>query len=220
MKLNFLNVLKKKSTQDEIAEQIIALEMKKTQCEKTRDEAKNACKELRGQAMCEERVNPDAIRAADKTYDAASLDLEIITESLEELHKSLAVVFKTYIDEGFAKIIEDRRKLEANREILMHEANRMKGRLFGLMIGICGHPEIARRQLEAPLSFSPFNDSPLYAEFHSEKERALNELSKPTPGEIENDIQSRQFELNNLKVEDGCNRVLNKYRETIVAVAD
>jgi len=46
MKLNFLNILNKKSTPDEIVEQIVALDKKHRQYRKEYDEAKEKVKEI------------------------------------------------------------------------------------------------------------------------------------------------------------------------------
>ena len=96
MKLNFLNVLNGKAGHEEIAEQIVALELKQKECERDRDSSKVLCKEVRGKVMCGERISPDVIRNADKAYEEASLNLEIVTESIEDLKKKLIVALEEY----------------------------------------------------------------------------------------------------------------------------
>ena len=89
MKLNFLNILNKKSTPDEIVEQIVALEKKHRQYQKEYDEAKEKVKEIRSRAICDEKINPDAVKQADKRFDEAKINLEIVTESMEKLKAKL-----------------------------------------------------------------------------------------------------------------------------------
>ncbi len=125
MKLNFLNVMNKKSGPDEIAEQIIALEVKKGECERIRDDAKKACKEMRGKIMCGERVNAEAL-----------LDLETVEEGLEELKKHLYVSIEARHEEESKKVTIDRQKWAAEKDKLQREIDKVKGRLVGLMMGV------------------------------------------------------------------------------------
>jgi hypothetical protein len=220
MKLNFLNVLNKKSAPDEIAEQIVALEVKKAQCEKTRNEAKSACKELRGKTMCGERVDSDAIKRADKAYEEAVLDLEIVTDSLEELNKRLYVALEAHREEESKQLIEDSHKWAAEKDKLMREVIRIKGRLLGLMIGIYHYESEAIVQLQNPPSFNVANSDPCFAEFTVEKNRALAELKKPTPADLEDVIHHKDHWLLRFNIEDEYRDILSKYRAKVPSAAD
>lgn len=213
MKLNFLNVLKGKSSPDEIAEQIAALELKKAQCEKTRDAAKNACKELRGKTMCGEVVDPEAVRGADKAYEEAVLDLEIVSDSLAELHKKLYASIEALRDEESRRITEERQKWQSEQEKLWREISRLKGRLFGIVMGIYGHPEGVRRHLESYPSFSFSTNDSYYNEFTAEKERAEAELKRPSPSDLNNAIERKQRWLDIFNLEEEYQSVLKKYRK-------
>ena len=220
MKLNFLNVLNKKSAPDEIAEQIVALEVKKAQCEKARDEAKSACKELRGKTMCGERVDSDAIKRADKAYEEAVLDLEIVDDSLEELNKQLYIALEVHREEESKQITEDHHKWAAEKDKLMREVIRLKGRLLGLMIGIYHYESEAIVQLQNPPSFNISNSDPCFAEFTAEKNRALAELKKPTPADLEDTIQHKDHWLLRFNIEDEYRDILSKYRAKVPSSAD
>ena len=220
MKLNFLNVLSKKSAPDEIAEQIVALEVKKIQCEKARDEAKSTCKELRGKTMCGERVDSDAIKRADKAYEEAVLDLEIVTDSLEELNKQLYVALEAHREEESKQIIEDSHKWVAEKEKLMREVIRLKGRLLGMMIGIYHYESETIVQLQNPPSFNISNSDPYFAEFTAEKNRALAELKKPTPADIEDAVHHKDHWLLRFNIEDEYRDILSKYRAKVPSGAD
>jgi hypothetical protein len=220
MKLNFLNVLNKKSAPDEIAEQIVALEVKKAQCEKARDEAKNSCKEMRGKTMCGERVDSDAIKRADKAYEEAVLDLEIVDDSLEELNKRLYVALETHREDESKQVIEDGHKWAAEKEKLMREVSKLKGRLVGMMIGIFHYESEAIVQLHSPPSFNFSNTDTHYAEFTAEKNRALAELKKPTPGDLDNAIQRKNGWLLHFNIEDEYRDILGKYRAKVPSGAD
>ena len=220
MKLNFLNVLNKKSTPDEIAEQIVALEIKKGQCEKIRDEAKHTCKELRGKMMCGEKVNPEAVKQADKAYEETILDLEIVAESIEELNKKLYAALEAHREEESRQIINDRRRWEGEREKLMREISKIKGRLVGLMTGIYHYPEEATRQLESYPSFTFPDTHPYFAEFTAEKDRALAELRRPAPADLDNAIQQKDRWLFTFNLEDEYQGILKKHRSKIQAGAD
>jgi len=215
MKLNFLNVLNKKSAPEEIAEQVVALEVKKVQCEKARDEAKNSCKEMRGKTMCGERVDPEAIKRADKAYEEAVLDLEIVDDSLEELNKQLYIALEAYREDESKQIINDRHKWAAEKEKLMREVVRLKGRLLGMMIGIYRYESEAVLQLQNPPSFNFSNTDPYFAEFTAEKDRALAELKKPTPADLDNGIQHKDRWLLHFNIEDEYRDILSKYRAKV-----
>ena len=220
MKLNFLNVLSKKSTPDEIAEQIIVLEIKKAQCEKIRDDAKNACKEFRGKTMCGEKVDPEAIKRADKVYEETVLDLEIVTEGIEELNKNLYIALEAHRDEESKRINDDRHRWSAEKEKILREISKLKGRLVGLMIGIYHYEGDAIVQLQTSPSFIFSNTHPHFAEFTTEKDRALAELKKPTPADLDNAIQQKDRWLLTFNVEDEYRDIINKYRAKIKAGAD
>ncbi len=220
MKLNFLNVLNKKSAPDEIAEQIVALEIKKAQCEKARDEAKTACKELRGKTMCGERVDADAVKRADKAYKEAGLDLEIVGDSIEELNKQLYVALETKHAEESKQIIEDRHKWAAEREKLLREADRLKGRLMGMMIAVYRYEEDAVVQLQTSPSFIFSNTHPNFAEFCTERDRALAEIKKPTPSDLLDAIHQKDRWLLNFDVEKEHRETIAKHRAKVPSGAD
>ena len=90
MKLNFLNVLKGKSSPDEIVEQIVALEEKQKQCEKEKQDAKERVKEIRSSVMCGEKVNPNAVREADSALEECNINLDVVSENLERLKENFS----------------------------------------------------------------------------------------------------------------------------------
>jgi len=213
MKLNFLNVLKKESTPEEIAEQIIALEIKKTQCEKIRDNAKSICKELRGKTMCGESVNTEAVKQADKSYDESVLDLEIVEESLEELKKNLFTSLEARHAQESKQICIDRNKWATEKEKLLREVNKVKGRLVGLMIGVYHYEPEAMHQLGNLSAFNVSNSDPLYEEFTTEKNQALSELKRPTPADLEVAVQRKEHWVSTFKIDEEYESILKMYRE-------
>ena len=213
MKLNFLNVMNKKSTPDEIAEQIVALEIKKSQCEKVRDEAKGACKELRGKTMCGERVNAEAIKQADKAYDEAVLDLEIVDDSIEELKKNLRVSLEELCAEESKRAVVDRRKVSEEKLKLMREIDKVKGRLVGLMMGIYRYEGEAVRLLGDMSGFNLQSNHPNFDEFTVEKERALSELRRPSSADLENAVQGKEFWVSQFRLDEEYEKILKKYRD-------
>jgi hypothetical protein len=215
MKLNFLNVLKKESTPDEIAEQIVALEVKKSQCENSRDGAKNVCKELRGKTMCGESVNAEAVKQADKAYEESVLDLEIVEESLEELKKNLYTALEAHHAQESKQINIDRQKFASEKEKFLREVSKVKGRLVGLMIGVYHYESEVVHQLGNIGAFSISNTDPNYAEFTAEKNRALSELKRPTPADLEDAIQRKDIWISSFKIDDEYESILKKYRAKI-----
>ena len=155
MKLNFLNVLKGKSTPDEIAEQIVALEEKQKICEKEKQDAKERSKEIRSRIMCGEKINPNAVKEADSVLEECNINLDVVSESLEKLKEKLEEAFITLKDEASQKVIEIRRRLNRERDKAKLDLWKAKGKLFGLAFALHGHPETTRRDLESFPAFSP-----------------------------------------------------------------
>jgi len=179
MKLNFLNILNKKSTPDEIAEQIVALEKKQRQYQKEHDEAKEKVKEIRSRAICDEKINPDAVKQADKRFDEVKINLEIVDETIEKLKAKLYETLTALQEEESRNIVTERRVLNSKRSKAELELWREKGRLYAMAIAIYGHPETARRRLEDYPAFSPGLGSEPYEIYHTAKDKALSEINKP-----------------------------------------
>lgn len=211
MKLNFLNVLKKKSTPDEIAEQIVALELKKVQCEKARDVAKNACKELRGKALCEERVNLEEIRTADKAYEEAVLNLEIVTESIEEMHKALDSALLAFCDDERLRLQEKRKKLNDETVSSMKELARAKGRVVGAAMAVFGQDYLAIEHLGQNSNYRFDPDHVDYAEFKDGLDRALTEHRHPTLFEVKEECAAIENQLAMFNLDEARGRILKKY---------
>ena len=170
--------------------------------------------------MCGEKVDPEAIKRADKIYEETVLDLEIVTESIEELNKNLYIELEAHRDEESKRINDDRHRWSAEKEKVLREISKLKGRLVGLMIGIYHYEGDAIVQLQTSPSFIFSNIHPHFAEFTTEKDRALAELKKPTPADLDNAIQQKDRWLLTFNVEDEYRDIINKYRAKIKAGAD
>jgi len=211
MKLNFMNVLNKKSTPDEIVEQIVALEKKQRQYRKEHDEAKEKVKEIRSRAICDEKISPDKIKQADKRLDEAKINLEIIEETIEKLKTKLCETLTTLRDEESRNVAAERRVLNSKRSKAELDLWREKGRLFGVAIAVYGHPETARKRLEEYPSFSPGVGSEPYDIYHTAKDRALAEANKPTVADIEKDIERKESWVRNFDIEEEIGKLMKRY---------
>ncbi|MEK7200396.1 MAG: hypothetical protein AAB212_10850, partial [Bacteroidota bacterium] len=101
MKLNFLKVLNNQSNNpEEIAEQIVALELKQIEYEKQRDLLRIQTKELRQRKLCGEAIIDDQVKEADRKAENAGLDLEAVTESLAKLEERLRAAYESIRDSG------------------------------------------------------------------------------------------------------------------------
>ena len=213
MKLNFLNVLNGKASHEEIAEQIVALEIKQKECERDRDLSKILCKEVRGKTMCGERISPDVIRNADKGYEESLLNLEIVTDSIEELKKKLVVALEEHRQNEERRLNELRRKVEQEREKAMRELAKAKGRLLGIAFGIHGHPAVAQRSLGDSRSFVYTSSDQFHEEFDAEYKKAVAELKRPTFADIDDERQQREQWLYAFNSEEEFNQIIKKYRD-------
>lgn len=212
MKLNFLNVLKGKSTPEEIAEQIVALEEKQKLCEQEKIEAKEKAKEIRSRVMCGERVNPEAVKLADLALEECNINLDVVAESLAKLKTKLEESLIAKRDEELKRIIEDRNDMNRKKDEAILDLWRAKGKLFGLAYAIYGHPETTRRQLQEYPSFTPSMGTNEYNAFHPEKEKVIAELRRPTIADVEEDIRSRDHWVSHFDIEQEINALMKKYR--------
>ena len=213
MKLNFLNALNGKVNHEEIAEQIIALEIKQKECENERNLSKILCKEVRGKTLCGEKISPDVIKNADNGYEEALLNLEIVTEGLEELGKKLTVELEAYRQDEAKRIANMRSKLEQEREKVMREFAKAKGRLLGLAFSIYGHPAVARRHLEVLRSFTYTNTDQFHEEFEAEQNKTVAELKRPAFADLEEEYQQKERWLSSFNIDEEHACILKKYRD-------
>ena len=219
MKLNFLNALNGKVNHEEIAEQIVALEIKQKECENERNLSKILCKEVRGKTLCGEKISLDVIKNADKGYEEASLNLEIVTESLDELKRKLSESLMANCDDESKRLIEARRRLDQERDKAMCEFTKAKGRLFGMALSIYGYDERARINLECLRSFTPCNTDPFFEEFEYEKKKSLSEIKKPTVADIERDCEIKERWITTFNLDEEHAKILDKYRKKYASVA-
>jgi len=220
MKLNFLNILNKKSTPDEIVEQIVVLEKKQRQYQKEHDEAKEKVKEIRSRAICDEKISPDAVKQADKRFDEAKINLEIVDETIEKLKAKLSETLTALHEEESRNIVTERRVLNSKRSKAELELWREKGRLYAMAIAIYGHPETARRRLEEYPSFSPALGSEPYDIYHEAKDRALVEMNKPTVADIEKDIERKENWVRNFDIEEEIDKLTKRFNVQSSLVTD
>jgi len=216
MKLNFLNVLKGKSTPDEIAEQIVALEEKQKICEKEKQDAKERAKGIRSQIMCGEKVNPSAVKEADSALEECNINLDVVSESLEKLKEKLEEAFIALKDEEAEKIIVIRKRLNRERDKVKFDLWKAKGKLFGLTFALCGHPEGTRRDLESFPAFSPSVGTEEYDVFHAEKDRVIAGLNRPTVADVEEEIRGKSNWVSNFDLEKEMRRIMKKHKPQTV----
>jgi len=216
MKLNFLNVLKGKSTPDEIAEQIVALEEKQKICEKEKQDAKERSKEIRSRIMCGEKINPNAVKEADSALEECNINLDVVSESLEKLKEKLEGSFIALKDEASQKVIEIRRRLNRERDKAKLDLWKAKGKLFGLAFALHGHPETTRRDLESFPAFSPSVGTEEYDVFHAEKDRVIDGLNRPTVADVEEEIRGKSNWVSTFDLEKEIRRIMRKQRPQAV----
>lgn len=220
MKINFLNVLKGKSTPEEIAEQIVVLEEKQKLCEQEKAEAKEKVKEIRSRVMCGERVIPDAIKQADLALEECDINLDVISESLAKLKAKLEEALVAKRDEEMKRIVEDRNSMNREKDKAILELWRAKGRLFALAFAIYGHPETTRRHLEEFPEFSPGLGTDAHKVFHAEVEKGVTELRRPTIADVEEDIRSRDRWVSHFDLDEEIKSLMKKYKPEQVKPSD
>ena len=113
MKLNFLKVLNtNKTTPDEIAAEIAALEARQKDCEQELSGLREQAKDLRKRRLCGETVSEADIKDADHKVESVGLDLEAIVESIAKLDEKLRNTLQAIKDDG---VDESQRRGRAER---------------------------------------------------------------------------------------------------------
>ena len=212
MKLNFLNVLKSKSTPNEIAEQIVALEEKERQCEKEKQDAKERVKEIRSKIMCGEKVDPNVVKQADSALEECGINFDVVVETIAKLKEKLEETFIAIKDEETQKLVETSKRLNRERDKARLELWKAKGKLFGLAYALHGHPEVTRRALESFPAFSPSLGTEEYEIFHAEKDKAIARLDRPTVADIEDEIRNTSHWITHFNVDEEVKEIMKKHR--------
>jgi len=220
MKLNFLNVLKDKSTPDEIVEQIVALDERQKSCEQEKQVAKEMAKEVRSKIMCGEKVNPNAVKEADSALEESNINLDVISESLEKLKEKLEEAFVSLKNEESQKVIEGSKRLNRERDKVKLELWKAKGKLFGLAFALHGHPAVTRRDLESYPAFSPSVGTEEYNLFHAEKDRVIAGLNRPTVADVEEELRGKSNWVSNFDLEKQIRRIMRKHKTQPVEEAE
>lgn len=138
MKLNFLNVLKQKSTSDEIAGQIVLLEAKQAEVEAQKDALRREAKELRQRKLCAEAVSDAQMKEADAKLEDITLTMEAISESLAKLKDKLRDALEEESREGREAVQMTHARLIGERKELEEEFARLRGRLLAFAESILG----------------------------------------------------------------------------------
>ena len=220
MKLDYFNVLRKKSTPDEIAEQIVALEIKQKQCEAQRERAKKDCKDIRSRIMCGEKIPPDVQRNTDKAYEDARLDLEAVADSIEDLKKLLHSALESNCTEEKDRVAKLQRQKDASYEGVLRAVLKAKGRFIGLATAIYRHPEEAEVQsLNIGSRFHVTAQDPYYADYQAGVAEGIAELKHPTVAEIEEQCSVVTNQFMWFKADEESERLLEKYRKLAEAPA-
>jgi len=196
MKINFLNVLNRKSTSDEVAEQIVLLEAKQEEAAKEKEALRAISKELRQKKLCGEPVGENQIKEADARMEDATLNHEAIVESINKLKDRLRTALeeekeglKTEANRLNEEICKERRSCD-------EEFARMHARLLVFAQSYLG--SVADAYMKDGRLFR-FNSKTNHI-FMIEKERAERALTHPTcfEKEIEKDnyhLRYREFDL-------------------------
>lgn len=131
MKLNFLKVLNNQNnTPEEIAEQIVGLELKQMEYEKQLNTLRQQAKELRQKKLCGEVISEGQINEADRKVENASLDLEAVTESIANLSEKLRKTYEAIIENGHTVAGQKMKVIEPERDRLMEELARAKAKIL------------------------------------------------------------------------------------------
>ncbi len=213
MKLNFLNVLNKKSTPDEIAEQIAALEEKAREAVIERDILRASAKDLRQRKLCGESITDAQVKEADSKVESAVLDLEAIEETKQRLATKLIAAFEAIKEQHVPECQRRRDAIGPDRQKAKAEVAKAKARLLVAAEVFLG-PSAEYSVKDGSIYLSGDETDELY---HAEVERCREQVKHPTYHEKKCEIDNYGNWLNEMSVEEEVEKLLNKYRPQAVA---
>lgn len=208
MKLNVLNVLNKKSSSDEIAEQIVLLEEKAREAMSERDALRAAAKELRQQKLCGEAITDAQVKEADSRAESAVLDLEAIEETMQKLKSKLTAVLEDIKQKNTPECQKRRSAIIADRQKAKAEIAKAKARLLVAAEAYHG-PSAEYYVKDGSIFLSGDETDVLYRE---EVERCRDQVKRPTYYEKKCEIDNYSNRISEMRVEEEVERLLNKYR--------
>ncbi len=209
MKLNFLKVLtNQNNTPEEIAEQIVALELKQIEYEKQRDLLRAQAKELRQRKLCGDPISDDQVKEADRKAENAILDLEAVAESVAKLTEKLHKTYQAIIDNAHMVTGERAKALEPERDRLFDELVRAKAKVFVISQQLWGYmADVRLRRGQF------FDDGPVYEQrMKEEVAKLMVNVKEPTYYSKCQDINHYGSWASNLKIHEESERLLNNQR--------
>lgn len=215
MKLNFLNIMNKKSTPDELAQEIVSLEAKEPDAIKECESVKKFAKDLRQRKLCGEVVTDEQIKNADRNVESALLDLEAVQEMLGTLMSRLILTYEEIRNNAAKDSQKSQDAISDERLRIMDEIAKAKARLFVLAEVFYG--PMADRQCKGGYIF--LSDSENDKAYNAEVERLRTQVKHPTYY-LKRDEIDRRFNWSvAVNPDDEAERLVNKYRPQAVPPA-
>lgn len=208
MKINFLNVLKQKSTSGEIAEQIVLLEVKQAEVEAQKDALRREAKELRQRKLCAEAVSDAQIKEADMKLEDITLTMEAISESLTKLKDKLRDALEEERREGREVVQMTHARFIGERKELEEEFARLRGRLLAFAESILG--PVAETYMKDGRLFQ--HDTGTHDIYLREADKARAALKRPTYYEKKRDNENYAQRLTEFDLDKEFETVLARHR--------
>lgn len=215
MKFNFLKILNNQSNNpEEIAEQIVALELKQIEYEKQRDLLRSQAKELRQRKLCAEPISDDQVKEADRKAENAGLDLEAVTESIAKLEERLRATYQAIKDNGNEVSGQRINVLQPEYKRLNEELALAKARILVVAEQLWGSAG-AYHKIRVGRVFE--SDTETDHIMNEEAHKLRSALKQPTYYMKYSDAQNYSTRTSNMNVDGEMAGVLNKYRENMKA---
>ena len=209
MKLNFLKVLNNQNnTPEEIAEQMVALELKQVEYEKQLDLLRQQAKELRQKKLCGEAITEGQINEADRKVENTNLDLEAVSESITKLEEKLFKTYEAIIENGNAVFGQKINAIMPEFDRLTEELALAKAKVLVIaqqLWGLGGEVKLRRGQF--------FDDDPQVDRIMKEEVEKLKvSVKEPTYYTKYNEAQNYSSWVSGLNINEESERLLNRQR--------
>lgn len=209
MKLNFLKVLNNQNnTPEEIAEQMVALELKQVEYEKQLDALRQQAKELRQKKLCGEVVSESQINEADRKVENTSLDLEAVTESIARLGDKLRKTYEVIVENGNAVHAQKINAIAPELDRLTEELALAKAKVLVISEQLWGY------NAEVKLRRGQFfdDDSKSDGIMKEEAEKLKTSVKEPTYFTKFTEAKNYSNWISSLNIDQESERLLNKQR--------
>jgi hypothetical protein len=209
--MGFIDIINgsKKASPEEIAREVASLEAQIETFQDEKETARNKSRRLRQDKIGGGQASDAQIKAADREYDDAALNVEAAEESLTGLKNKLKMAIAQGVSSGLVRCEKERESFKPEKAKLLEEIIETAGRLRALQIALSGG------QLGAEGVVAHLSDPAEKKAFVAAGEKNLALLEPRLIFSKEAGIRSEESRLKTLRIDDEIERLISVEREKV-----